>query len=147
MNILRNLGTEQLQEKDNKFIHPWEGFKAYGKNKRTIIKKADGVYFQDTDGNKLLDGPGGMWCTQIGYGRQEMADAIHDQALEMAYCSPWALSNEPAAVLADKLSVMDATAIVMCRDNNLPLRVFNLNEPGALVSATSGAEVGTVVTS
>jgi len=104
MNILRNLGTEQLQEKDNRFIHPWEGFKTHGKNKRTIIKKAEGVYFQDSDGNRLLDGPGGMWCVQIGYGRQEMADVLHDQALEMAYCSPWSLSNEPAAVLADKLA-------------------------------------------
>lgn len=103
MNILRNLGTEQLQEKDNHCIHPWEGFKAYGKNKRTIIKKAEGVYFQDSDGNRLLDGPGGMWCVNIGYGRDEMAQVIHDQALEMAYCSPWSLGNEPAAVLADKL--------------------------------------------
>lgn len=49
-------------------------------------------------------------------------------------------------VLADKLSVMDATAIVMCRDNELPLRVFNLGADGALVKAISGGEVGTVVT-
>ena len=49
-------------------------------------------------------------------------------------------------VLSDKLSVMDATAIVMCRDNNLPLRVFDLTREGALVQAMSGAEVGTVVT-
>jgi uridylate kinase len=49
-------------------------------------------------------------------------------------------------VLADKLSVMDATAIVMCRDNNLPLRVFNLGQSGALIEAISGGEVGTVVT-
>jgi len=49
-------------------------------------------------------------------------------------------------VLADKLSVMDATAIVMCRDNELPLRVFDLTRPDALVHAMSGAEVGTLVT-
>lgn len=49
-------------------------------------------------------------------------------------------------VLADKLSVMDATAIVMCRDNGLPLRVFDLTRPEALVEAMSGAEVGTLVT-
>lgn len=49
-------------------------------------------------------------------------------------------------VLADKLSVMDATAIVMCRDNNLPLRVFDLTRDDALVQAMSGAAVGTVVT-
>ena len=49
-------------------------------------------------------------------------------------------------VLADKLSVMDATAIVMCRDNDLPLRVFDLTRPEALTQAMLGAEVGTVVT-
>ena len=49
-------------------------------------------------------------------------------------------------VLADKLSVMDATAIVMCRDNDLPLRVFDLHRPGALVRAIAGENVGTVVT-
>jgi uridylate kinase len=49
-------------------------------------------------------------------------------------------------VLADKLNVMDATAIVMCRDNNLPLRVFDLTKQNALVEAMSGDEIGTVVT-
>ncbi|MGB5258255.1 MAG: UMP kinase [Woeseiaceae bacterium] len=49
-------------------------------------------------------------------------------------------------VLADKLSVMDATAIVMCRDNNIPLRVFDLTRSNALVKAISGANVGTLVT-
>ena len=49
-------------------------------------------------------------------------------------------------VLADKLSVMDATAIVMCRDNELPLRVFDLTQVDSLVNAMSGAEVGTLVT-
>lgn len=50
-------------------------------------------------------------------------------------------------VLADKLSVMDATAIVMCRDNELPLRVFNLKRGDALVRAMSGDDVGTLVSS
>jgi uridylate kinase len=49
-------------------------------------------------------------------------------------------------VLADKLMVMDATAIVMCRDNDLPLRVFDLTRENALVEAMSGREIGTLVT-
>ena len=48
-------------------------------------------------------------------------------------------------VLSDKLSVMDATAIVMCRDNNLPLVVFNLNNNGDLVRLLSGETLGTSV--
>ena len=48
-------------------------------------------------------------------------------------------------VIADKLNVMDATAIVMCRDNHLPLRVFDLKRANALVQAMSGDEIGTLV--
>jgi uridylate kinase len=48
-------------------------------------------------------------------------------------------------VLADRLEVMDATAIVMCRDNNLPLRVFNLHNAGDLLRIMDGEDVGTLV--
>lgn len=48
-------------------------------------------------------------------------------------------------VLTDKLAVMDATAIVMCRDNNLPLQVFNLNNAGDLMRIVMGEDLGTVV--
>lgn len=49
-------------------------------------------------------------------------------------------------VLVDKLNVMDATAIVMCRDNNLPLRIFSMAEKDTLVRAMTDADVGTLVT-
>ena len=49
-------------------------------------------------------------------------------------------------LLADKLLVMDATAVVMCRDNDLPLRVFDLTRANALVQAMNGDNVGTLVT-
>jgi len=49
-------------------------------------------------------------------------------------------------VLTDRLNVMDATAIVMCRDNDLPLRVFNLNTPGELLRIVRGEDIGTLVT-
>ncbi len=49
-------------------------------------------------------------------------------------------------VLVDKLNVMDATAIVMCRDNNLPLRVFSMTEDDTLVRAMTDENVGTLVT-
>jgi uridylate kinase len=48
-------------------------------------------------------------------------------------------------VIADKLNVMDTTAVVMCRDNDLPIRVFNLTEAGAMVRLVSGEEVGSLV--
>lgn len=49
-------------------------------------------------------------------------------------------------VLVDKLNVMDATAVVMCRDNGLPLRVFNMMDDNSLVQAMTDEKVGTLVT-
>jgi uridylate kinase len=49
-------------------------------------------------------------------------------------------------VLTERLNVMDATAIVMCRDHRLPLRVFNLNSGGDLLRIARGEDVGTLVT-
>ena len=49
-------------------------------------------------------------------------------------------------VLSERLNVMDATAIVMCRDNEVPLRVFDMTEPGALVRVVNGEALGTLVT-
>ena len=49
-------------------------------------------------------------------------------------------------VLERKLGVMDATAIVLCRENKMPLRVVDMTKPGAFVAAALGQEVGTLVT-
>ncbi len=48
-------------------------------------------------------------------------------------------------VLTKKLMVMDATAVVMCRDYNMPLRIFNVNSKGDLVRMIHGEDVGTIV--
>jgi len=49
-------------------------------------------------------------------------------------------------VLDRKLAVMDATAVVLCRDNAMPLRVVDMTQPGAFVRAALGDDVGTLVT-
>jgi len=47
--------------------------------------------------------------------------------------------------IEQKLGVMDTTAIVMCRDNNLPVKVFNMNEAGDLMRLVMGENIGTTV--
>jgi uridylate kinase len=49
--------------------------------------------------------------------------------------------------LREGLQVMDATAIVLCRDNRMPLRVMNINEPGALLRLSRGEDLGSLVVS
>ena len=102
---------EEIQSFDNKnFVHPWEYMKDVGQKKRMFAEKAEGIYLYDENGEKLIDGPGGMWCVQIGYGRPEMAKAISDQILKVPYYSPWNMSSSPSAMLAHRSqSVLQGT--------------------------------------
>ena len=96
--------TQSLQQDDNLFLHPWESIDEVGHHKRTVVTEGDGVYITDSDGNRLIDGPGGMWCVNIGHRRAEMARAISDQIMALTYVSPWSLTNAPASILAEKIS-------------------------------------------
>ncbi len=99
-------GIHGLRAGDNRVVHPWEALESYGHNERTVIAHAEGVYLYDTEGNALLDGPGGMWCVNVGHGRREIADAVAAQMTDMAYCSPWSLTSGPAARLGERLAAL-----------------------------------------
>ncbi len=96
--------TATLQSGDNQFLHPWEDVDNLGNHHRTVVTEGDGVYITDSDGNRLLDGPAGMWCINIGHRRKEMADAVSRQIMALTYVSPWSLTNAPAVELAQKLA-------------------------------------------
>ncbi len=104
MNVQTKLGTSQLQELDNRVVHPWDNLQQVGQNQRTVVSRSEGIYIYDSDGNRLIDGPAGMGCVNVGHGRREIAEAIAEQALAMPYYSPWGLATAPAALLADKLA-------------------------------------------
>lgn len=94
-----------IRDYDNRhFLHPWEMMSNLGGANRTISTRAEGIHIYDETGRRLIDGPGGMWCTQIGYGRRDMAEAIADQVMKLAYHSPWNTAGEPSALLARKLA-------------------------------------------
>ncbi len=84
-------------------IHPWRDLSDTPPD-MTQIQKAKGIYLEDGHGNKMIDGPGGMWCVNIGYGRREMADAIANQVMTMTYSSPWFTSNQPSALLGKRIA-------------------------------------------
>ncbi len=85
-------------------LHPYEHMSNWGGNERYIVTHGEGIYLYDDKGRKMIDGPCGMWCTQIGYGVQEMADAVSEQMMTLSYSSPWSSSNGPSARLAAKLA-------------------------------------------
>lgn len=96
--------TDAKQWDNDHFLHPWEGMETLGRNDRTLVEGASGIYVVNDKGEKLIDGPGGMWCTQIGYGREEMAQAMAEQARQLAYFSPFSNTNSTAARFAREIA-------------------------------------------
>lgn len=91
-------------DKDH-FMHPYTDYSSFHQEGSQVISKADGNYIHTADGHKMLDGIAGLWCANIGHGRKDMADAIHQQITKMQYYNPFGhTTNEPAAELASKLA-------------------------------------------
>ncbi len=87
------------------FLHPWTHFDSFAEEGSLVMSQAKGVYTYDAKGKRYLDGVGGLWCMNIGYGRDEIVDAIADQARTLAYANPFVdMTNEPAALLCAKLA-------------------------------------------
>ena len=93
-----------LTAKFKHLLHPWEHLGDPPTQNRLLIERGEGVFVYDREGRKLYDGPAGMWCMQIGHGRREIAEAMAEQAMKLAYYSPWGLGNVPATELAAKLA-------------------------------------------
>lgn len=85
-------------------LKPWAAMDAWREDDPHMVDQAKGIYMWDAQGRRFIDGPGGMWCVQIGHGRKEMADAMAAQAQKLAYASPWTTGTEPGALLAKKLA-------------------------------------------
>lgn len=86
-------------------IHPFTDTKALNAEGSRIITHADGVWLTDSDGNRILDGMAGLWCVQVGHGRQEIADAVHRQMSELSYYNTFFKTTHPPAVaLSEKLA-------------------------------------------
>ncbi|MEE3328804.1 MAG: aminotransferase [Myxococcota bacterium] len=72
---------------------------------RLCMVEAKGCYFTDENGKTYLDTLAGLWCVNVGYGRQELADAAHAQMSKLPYISP-IFTAEPTSEFANKLKSM-----------------------------------------
>ncbi len=100
------ISTPDLQSLDRATIlHPFtqlRQFSAGELGEPRIIAGANGIRVRDRDGTELIDAFAGRYCVHVGYGRREIADAIHAQALKLAYYHAYTgYSNEPAIKLAE----------------------------------------------
>jgi L-2,4-diaminobutyrate transaminase len=103
--------TADLQRLDRATIlHPFTELKRFSSGEAgepRIIAGGAGIRVRDRDGNELLDAFAGRYCVNVGYGRREIADAIHRQALELPYYPAYAgYSTEPAIHLAERVLAM-----------------------------------------
>ncbi len=101
---MKNDYISEIYEKDKLVLHPYENFNDRGTYNRKLITKSDNIYLYDENGNKFIDGPGGMWCNNIGHGNREIGEAVKNQIEKMDYCSPFSESTEISAELASVLA-------------------------------------------
>jgi putrescine aminotransferase len=104
--MARNLDTEQWQELDRlHHLHPFTDSKALHRRGSRIITRADGVYLWDSEGRRILDGMAGLWCVNVGYGREELARVAYEQMQALPYYNNFFQTTHPPAVdLAELLS-------------------------------------------
>jgi putrescine aminotransferase len=93
----RNLrATAEYQAMDA--AHHWHPFtdtaQLNAKGAR-VITAADGCWLTDSDGNRILDGMAGLWCVNVGYGRQEIVEAVAEQMRQLPYYNTFFQSTTP----------------------------------------------------
>ena len=100
--------TKDLWQKDHDHVlHSFAHLPTFDKEGSLIIARGEGAYVYDTDGKRYLDGIAGLWCVNIGYGNREMADALAQQARELAFFTSFTdTTNPPHAELAAKLAAL-----------------------------------------
>ncbi|MGR3546997.1 MAG: aminotransferase [Roseovarius sp.] len=108
--MLRN---DQLDQWDREnFFHPSTHLAQFarGEAPNRVIKTGSGSHIEDRDGNRLLDAFAGLYCVNVGYGRQEIAEAIAAQARELAYYHAYVGHGTEASITLAKMVLDRAPA-------------------------------------
>lgn len=107
------IAANPLWQKDqDHFLHPWTHFDTFKREGSLVIREASGAHITDASGRRYLDGIGGLWCVNIGYGREEMAQVVADQVRKLSYSNTFVdCTNEPATELAAKLAELAPGAL------------------------------------
>ncbi|SFL74765.1 aspartate aminotransferase family protein [Shimia aestuarii] len=107
MNMITNhLPTAELQALDAAHhMHPFSNQKELADRGARVITRASGVTLTDSEGNEILDAMAGLWCVNIGYGRDELADVAARQMRELPYYNTFFMTTHaPVIALSAKLA-------------------------------------------
>lgn len=104
--ITNHMPTAELQALDAAHhMHPFSQNGALAKKGARVITRADGVYLTDSEGERILDAMAGLWCVNIGYGRDELAEVAARQMKELPYYNTFfQTTHVPAIALAAKIA-------------------------------------------
>ena len=133
--------TQDIWQKDkDHFIHPWTDFSTFKEQGSMVVAESEGAYIFDSDGKRYLDGIGGLWCVNVGYGRAEIGRAMAEQATKMTYYSSFGHHTTiPVAELSAKLAslapeplnhVLYGSGGSMANDTTVRLVHFYFNQLG-----------------
>jgi len=96
--------TNLKQRDANSILHPSTNAHEFAKTGSRIMRSGKGLHLHDTDGNTLIDAVAGLWCVNVGYGRDELADAMAKAAKDLSYYHTFTgMSNVPQIELAERL--------------------------------------------
>ncbi len=103
---MSNPQTEQWQTLSRQHhLAPFTDYQALNRKGARIITKASGVYLWDSEGHKILDGMAGLWCVNVGYGREELVEAAAAQMRELPYYNLFfQTAHPPALELAQEIA-------------------------------------------
>ena len=89
-------------------LHPFTDFRGLAEEGGSrIITRANGVWLEDSEGEKILDGMSGLWCVNVGYGRERLAKAAYDQMVELPYYNTFFKTATPSSIeLSEKLAAL-----------------------------------------
>lgn len=101
-----HMSTTNIQALDSAhFIHPFTDHGDLATRGARVMVRGEGIYVWDSEGERVLDAMSGLWCVNVGYGRQELADAAHHQMMTLPYYNSFfQTTNVPAVQLAAKLA-------------------------------------------
>ncbi|MFI0848354.1 aspartate aminotransferase family protein [Mesorhizobium sp. IMUNJ 23232] len=99
----QNYSLKQLQQIDAAHhLHPFTDHKELRAAGSRMIVRADGPFIYDSEGNAILDGMAGLWCVNVGYGRDELAEAAYKQMKELPYYNAFFRCSTPTPILLAK---------------------------------------------
>lgn len=83
-------------------LHPFTNHHSLRTGHSRLIVKGEGPYVWDSEGNRILDGMAGLWTTNIGYGRKELAQAAYDQMIELPFYNTFFRTSHPRVIELSK---------------------------------------------